>query len=124
LAVVKFILLAPSFTNGSIYTLKGYLNGTLCSTGYVPPSPVGISDISIQENIKLYPNPCKSEFNLEFDDADIMEICELTGNIVYAESVINKSKIEIRTSSFKNGVYFVKLKKAERIIIRKLIINN
>lgn len=124
LALIKFILLAPSFNNGTIFTLKGYLNGTLCSTKYIPPSPVGLSDISIQENTKLYPNPCKSEFNLEFDDVDIMEICELTGNIVYAENVINKSKIEIRTSSFKNGVYFVKLKKAERIITRKLIINN
>ncbi|MFM7016090.1 MAG: cohesin domain-containing protein, partial [Bacteroidota bacterium] len=73
LALVKFNLLAPSFTNGSIFTLKGYLNGTLCSTKYIPPSPVGISE-NVIKNFTVYPHPAQDAVSINFENADSVEV--------------------------------------------------
>lgn len=123
LAVVKFILLAPSFTNGSIYTLKGYLNGTLCSSGYVPPSPVGLTE-NVMENFTIYPNPAQDAVSINFDNANRIELINLMGQIVYSENVEGLNSININSSEYVNGIYFVKLYTSKGNGIHKLVVSH
>lgn len=123
LAVVKFILLAPSFTNGSIYTLKGYLNGTLCSSGYVPPSPVGISE-NVIENFTIYPNPAQDAVSINFDNANRLEALNLLGQIVYSENIEGMTSTIMNTTSLVNGVYFVKLYTGKGNGLHKLVVSH
>lgn len=123
LALVKFILLAPSFTNGSIYTLKGYLNGTLCSTKYIPPSPVGISENAIK-NFTIYPNPCQDFVTINFDNANRVEVLNLFGQTIYIENIIGVNSLSMNTSNLVNGVYLVKLFTSEGYGMQKLIVSH
>jgi hypothetical protein len=120
---VKFILLAPSFTNGSIYTLKGYLNGTLCSSGYIPPSPVGLSE-NVMANFTVYPNPVQDAVSINFDNANRIELINLMGQIVYSENVEGLNSININSSEYVNGIYFVKLYTSKGNGIHKLIVSH
>lgn len=123
LALVKFILLAPSFTNGSIYTLKGYLNGTLCSTKYIQPSPVGISENAIK-NFTIYPNPAHDVVSINFENADRIEVLNLLGQTVYSENVQAMNSLSMNTSNLVNGVYFVKLYTSKGNGMQKLIVSH
>ncbi len=123
LALVKFILLAPSFTNGSIYTLKGYLNGTICSTGYIPPSPVGISE-NVMKNFTIYPNPTNDAVSINFENAKHLEVLNLLGQTVYSENIEGISSSNMNTSEFANGVYFVKLYTSKGNGLQKLIVSH
>ncbi len=123
LAVVKFILLAPSFTNGSIYTLKGYLNGTLCSSGYVPPSPVGLSE-NAMENFTVYPNPAHDAVSINFENANRLEVINLLGQTVYSENIEGITSTNVNTSGLVNGLYFVKLYTNKGNGLHKLIVSH
>ena len=123
LAVVKFILLAPSFTNGSIYTLKGYLNGTLCSTGYVPPSPVGLSE-NVMENFTIYPNPAQDAVSINFQNANRLDVLNLLGQTVYSENIEGMTSTIMNTTGLVNGVYFVKLFTNKGNGLHKLVVSH
>lgn len=123
LAVVKFILLAPSFTNGSIYTLKGYLNGTLCSSGYVPPSPVGLTE-NVMENFTIYPNPAHDAVSINFQNANRLEILNLLGQTVYSENIEGMTSTIMTTTGLVNGVYFVKLFTNKGNGLHKLVVSH
>jgi hypothetical protein len=123
LAVVKFILLAPSFTNGSIYTLKGYLNGTLCSSGYVPPSPVGLTE-NVMENFTVYPNPAQDAISINFQNANRLEVLNLLGQTIYSENIEGMTSTTMNTAGFVNGVYFVKLYTNKGNGLHKLVVSH
>jgi hypothetical protein len=124
LAIVKFMLIAPStFANGSIYTLKGYLNGTLCSSAYVPLSPVGLSE-NVMANFTVYPNPAQDAVSINFDNANRIELINLMGQTVYSENVEGLNSTNINTSEYVNGIYFVKLYTSKGNGIHKLIVSH
>lgn len=123
LALVKFILLAPSFTNGSIYTLKGYLNGTLCSTKYIPPSPLGVEE-NVMKHFTVYPNPAQDAVSINFENAKHLEVLNLLGQTVYSENIEGISSSNMNTSEFANGVYFVKLYTSKGNGMQKLIVSH
>lgn len=123
LALVKFILLAPSFTNGSIYTLKGYLNGTLCSTKYIPPSPLGVEE-NVMKHFTVYPNPAQDAVSINFENAKHLEVLNLFGQTVYSENIEGISSSNMNTSEFANGVYFVKLYTSKGNGMQKLIVSH
>lgn len=121
LALVKFILLAPSFTNGSIYTLKGYLNGTLCSTKYIPPSPLGVEE-NVMKHFTVYPNPAQDAVSINFENATRLELIDLLGQTVYSENIEGMKTTNLNTSDVVNGVYFLKLYTNKGNGLRKLIV--
>lgn len=124
LAIVKFILIAPStFANGSIYTLKGYLNGTLCSSAYVPLSPVGLTE-NVMSNFTVYPNPAQDAVSINFDNANRIELINLMGQIVYSENVEGMTSTTMNTAVFVNGVYFVKLYTNKGNGLHKLVVSH
>jgi hypothetical protein len=108
LALIKFILLAPTFGNGNIFNLKGYLNGTLCSIKYIPPSPVGLTE-NIIENFNVYPNPANDVATINFKNATTLRVVNLLGQTIYSENIEGLSSTMLNVSEYSNGVYFIKV---------------
>ena len=123
LALVKFILLSPAFATGNLYTFKGYLNGTVCSIKYIPPSPLGINSLSNDNIISMYPNPANDEVTVNFKRADYMEVSNAIGEKLYAENVYGSSTINLNTSLLSNGLYFVKVIEGQNSSVKKLMIS-
>ena len=74
---------------------------------------VGINELTLEKNqVNIYPNPAKNEFNIEFENLEsrIKEIViyNQLGKIVY-KTHTSLDKFSVNTNTFKSGVYFVKV---------------
>jgi spore germination protein YaaH len=89
-------------------------------------SSTGISEISQQGQIKVYPNPSKGKFTVAFPNSykDMsVEIINSLGQTVYNRKFSNinsgKEDIELKAAA---GIYFVKILAGEKSITQKVII--
>ena len=124
IALVKFILLAPSFNTSNLYTFKGYLNGTTCSIKYIPPSPLGINNLSDDNFISMYPNPASEFVSINFQIGNKLEVLNSLGQIIYSEQIKETNVTTLNTANLDNGVYVVRLFNGSRSGIQKLIVSH
>ena len=74
-------------------------------------NPINVKcDATVTEFFTVYPNPAKSELNIEFFETNTtkhIEIIDAQGRLVFESDIINKTKIN--TDNYSLGVYLVKL---------------
>ena len=80
-------------------------------------------------NVLIYPNPTKGILNIEFDLIGSKEVTlslvNILGDVVYTESIDNETirySNKLDLSNYSNGIYFVKLKKEDGVITKKVIL--
>jgi hypothetical protein len=82
-----------------------------------------VSDVTSSRLLKVYPNPVKDVLKLEvperFTDGFEVEMVNSTGKVVFNETGVIE---HIDVSNFQEGIYFIKIKAEESIIVRKIII--
>ncbi len=81
-----------------------------------------ISRTSANE-LLIYPNPASSQLFISHNKNSKIEIINSMGCVVFTHQLIEGS-VEINTSNFANGIYFVKLRSAQQELIQKLLILN
>jgi len=92
-------------------------------------SGVGIEGISINDNLKIYPNPTNGNFTLDIESlkSETIEIniLNMAGELVFKDKVQiseGKNQKNIDSKYFSKGVYLVKIKTSKGVINKKLII--
>ena len=86
-----------------------------------------IEDEKINEfnKILIYPNPSNGKFIIKGKNFKSIELINEIGQVVYRKSVSeNNNQNFIDISNKPNGIYFVKISTNEKLIMKKLIINN
>lgn len=88
------------------------------------------SVISLEEENKelkfdLFPNPAQNKITLIYDkdEADLVEIQDASGRLVYAKSLASDTQMTIDLSPLSNGLYTVKLSGNTVQSVQKLIVN-
>jgi N-acetylneuraminic acid mutarotase len=84
----------------------------------------------LEEQItRIYPNPTNDILNIEFSNRDNqvleIEILDITGKIIYQKEYKNNNAHfveQLNLSDYKNGVYLVKVRQADRIYVRKVVV--
>lgn len=76
--------------------------------------PVSISELSDEEGLKLYPNPCRDYLNIDLpklNETANLTITDISGKIVHQQKVPAAQKIELTTiiESLSNGAYIATL---------------
>ncbi len=91
----------------------------------------GIDESKFQNGFELYPNPAENvvsaSFGEQFADADNqIQVYDLLGKRVFGHNLnVGENKIDIETSDFDSGVYFVNILSNGKVIgSKKLIVNN
>lgn len=79
-------------------------------------------------SLSFYPNPGNGDFTLEFsiedEDETIISIHDITGKIIYTETVKGKGDYKKKISLDEpSGVYIVKVQQGKKAMTKKLIIN-
>lgn len=107
------------------YTLVGTdANNCKDSVQFTISQPVGVHDVDANSSITLYPNPAGNAVQiLHVSDAATAQITDMTGRIVSAPAVVVNERMELNTTHLPNGVYFVVISDAGRVITRKLMIS-
>jgi hypothetical protein len=92
-----------------------------------------VDDISIEEgseieensdntSVNIYPNPAKNLINIKSSDKiENVKIYNLTGQIVF-DKMINDNSVQINTSEYKSGIYFIKIRTKDGLINKKITI--
>ncbi|HLG35530.1 MAG TPA: T9SS type A sorting domain-containing protein [Bacteroidia bacterium] len=85
---------------------------------------VGTEELTIENNISIYPNPAKDKFaigNWQWAIQSI-ELFDVTGRKVYAQPQTSNLKLQtIDISTLTNGMYFVRVRTETGEVIRKLV---
>jgi hypothetical protein len=70
---------------------------------------VGIND-PVNSSISMYPNPANNVVNIvSTNDIKTIEVLNYIGQTIYTNKEVNLKNVQLNTSSFKSGVYFVKV---------------
>ncbi len=85
---------------------------------------LGINSIPAETNsIKVFPNPTANFITVDLSSAtnktsdnSLLIITDITGRIIYKEKLSQQNTVNINTSTFDNGIYFVSLKSKDKII--------
>ena len=104
------------------------LYAALSSGGNLVPLPltptVGINDLTIDGNVKLYPNPTSSVLNLNSANETILfvSIQDVNGKELYNNSKVNANTLAIDLSTFESGLYTIKVETKTSLNVEILII--
>ncbi|MEI7594716.1 MAG: T9SS type A sorting domain-containing protein [Bacteroidota bacterium] len=73
--------------------------------------------------IKIYPNPAKEQLNIEVSENSTIQMFDLNGRQVIAETAVNANqKQTISVSNINDGVYFVKIYNDKFVKMQKVVI--
>jgi PKD repeat protein len=92
-------------------------------------SPVGITEHTIDQSMKVYPNPNNGNFTLNFSSSTAqnfsIELYDVLGNIIYKDE-LNQFKGEylhtFNDLKIDQGIYFVTIKTAKKFCTKKVVI--
>ena len=79
-----------------------------------------------KHKIEMYPNPSNGLTNINFGRLlpNIqLEVKDVLGKTVYQHNYLNTQHIELNTSSYSKGLYFINVKHENEIAVLKLIVN-
>lgn len=89
----------------------------------------GLENLDIKNEISVYPNPFRQNFNLEYlgdwDDVELIRIYDVKGKVV--KTIINdmydirNNKIDINAQSFLPGIYFLNLTIKNQNVLIKIL---
>ncbi|TRZ74150.1 MAG: T9SS C-terminal target domain-containing protein [Bacteroidetes bacterium] len=85
---------------------------------------VGINDLT-NSSLSLYPNPANDVVNIvSTNDIKTIEVLNYIGQTVYTNNNVNLKKAQLNVTSFKSGVYFVKITTASGIKTTKITVTH
>jgi hypothetical protein len=133
----SLVVPAGTLVNGGLYrwNIQANVDCNKCESGYAPALyfqvqlPTGLTDYDLISNVNVYPNPATSLFYIEFNAMEketlSIELMNSTGQwIIQKEETINAggNKLEIDPGDITKGVYILKLKSRNNILVKKLVI--
>jgi len=91
---------------------------------FINRSSVGVNQTNAENHITIYPNPFKSSLTIKLDEASSVssvEIFELTGKMISKTNFENGSEV-ILAKGLPKGIYFVKVKSGDDILLTKKVV--
>ena len=79
-----------------------------------------------KKNLKVYPNPTNSALNIEllsFSEENVeLQVFNVEGQLIFQEELGLKRRVKIETSSFKSGLYFIRVNNSKETAYSKFVV--
>lgn len=113
-----------TYCDTSTYLNKGSGNA-LVTVNVVAALPTGIENVHGTSVTLLYPNPAINELTISNElwangKAVTITITDVTGKLIYKNTLAGQQKVTINTTDFKAGIYFVQIQTPDFIETKKL----
>ncbi len=83
--------------------------------------------IQFKQEVIIYPNPSENIFNAIIEDISykdaIIEVYNLTGNLILSSTFHNNQQITIDLHSYRKGIYLIKIYFSNKIISKKILLH-
>ena len=73
----------------------------------------------VNNEINLYPNPFKDQFNIQNKNAESVQLYDLSGKLVLTSKIIDGS---VTAANLPNGLYIVKISMKDQSFVTKKVI--
>lgn len=90
---------------------------------------LGTNDLTLEESLKIWPNPTDSELNFRFNSANAssakIKLIDIQGRTVYSNLMDSNNSIiygQINTSQFNTGMYFLSIEQGNSKTHKKVVI--
>ncbi len=85
---------------------------------------VGVEEEKLNNKVTVYPNPCSGLFQVSIENNTkdaLIEVYDVVGTII-ERRIINGNQTTLDISNQAKGVYFVKVKQNDTVIVEKMIV--
>ena len=97
-------------SNSDVAAINGDIIFTYLKIGNALSTPTSITDATVNNSLKVYPNPAKEVLNVSFDAANgaTVNLTDLAGHSVYTSSTsAGSNNMTINTSGIQTGMYIL-----------------
>jgi len=112
-----------SFTGDSLTSYSTGINADACAIDF--RNPTGISNVTLQEAISVYPNPVDDFISITLNataSLNEIKIIDLTGRTIVTRPVqVGENNIRISVSDYPSGVYLLSFTTEKGTKVRKFI---
>lgn len=139
---LKVYKVKGTFTGSNTFDLNNWKNGSggvwenwfvnsgnLSSTesDRIHCQSTAIDDLShANQIINIFPNPCHHSYiSLEYsgEQPESVDLININGQLMYSVENIEPEKTIMNLSDFSEGIYFLRMRMGDKIILKKLILN-
>ncbi|MCG8577512.1 MAG: T9SS type A sorting domain-containing protein [Flavobacteriales bacterium] len=85
---------------------------------------VGLQTIHLSDSWNVFPNPSNESATVIFEEANQISVVNLNGQVVYQNLKPTQNKLELNTSNWSEGVYFIKLQSESKTETKKLVVTH
>lgn len=82
-------------------------------------------EIGNVDDTQIFPNPANNHFTVTFSvnvkNAEV-NIFDVTGKLIYTDSVIDTEQLEVNTADFNDGIYLVQIQAPNFVSTKKLVV--
>jgi para-nitrobenzyl esterase len=122
---------SPAYYDTTLVIARNFLVHVLCGDpldcSY--SNPVAVNNLAaLPSLIEVYPNPASSNTNLTVNLERLagenfsLEMFDATGRVVESRKELGNEKVEINTTEFSPGIYFIKVNSGDNVYLLKEII--
>ncbi|MFA5782363.1 MAG: T9SS type A sorting domain-containing protein, partial [Bacteroidales bacterium] len=95
-------------------------NGCSATSDTISVVVTGLSDLSDNKNIYIYPNPATDNITIESPQQAVIEISNIQGQLIKTIAA-NGNKTSVDISGFARGMYFVKIQTKDSVGVWKVV---
>ncbi|MBN4072584.1 T9SS type A sorting domain-containing protein [Crocinitomix catalasitica] len=85
---------------------------------------VGINTIYLSDKWNVFPNPAGETATVLFNQADKISVINLAGQVIYHNTSLNGSTIQLNTADWDDGIYLIQLTNKGKVETKKLIVTH
>ena len=82
--------------------------------------PVDLASINDSSSFSIYPNPVSNRLTISGEDYFDIQLLDINGQSLYDQEQIYKTT-ELELSDYPSGIYFLKVKKGNQVVTKKII---
>ncbi|MBK9048975.1 MAG: T9SS type A sorting domain-containing protein [Bacteroidetes bacterium] len=125
LVLVRFTVLTGVFCSNDLLNAEALLNGDGCSEIIIECQSTGIADEFNETSVSVYPNPSDKTLFIDVDKMSVLDIYDISGKNYLIDFPLEENFTnEIPTHNLADGVYFLKIKYEEKMVVKKLVIQH
>ena len=115
-AYVRFSVGANGVESADLASVEAYINGEAVNAEVIGSR---VSEVAVD----VFPNPANDVINVIVSENASLELMDLSGKMISAQSVANAyQKYEVSTSNLANGIYVLKVNTASGVTMKKVVV--